>query len=109
MRKTLALMACGGAIVAGAVFAGTVIGDDGSTPLTERLQPGAFDRSGGEAELAGSFERSAVTSSGGKKILILKGASKSRTIAAGGSDSINLLCPKRTSALSGGFETSQPG
>jgi len=109
MRKTLALMACGGALVAGGVFAGTVIGDDGGTQLTERLQPGGFDQATSETELAGAFERSAIASAGGKKITILKGSSTPRTVTGSGVDSITLRCPNKHSALSAGFDTSEPG
>jgi len=108
MRKTLALVACGGVLVAGGVFAGTVIGDDGSTELTERLQHGGFDQATADVENAGSLERSAIASAG-KKVQVLKGSSSSRTVSGGGVDSVTLRCPNKFSALSAGFETSDPG
>ena len=111
MRKTLALMICGGTLVAASVFAGTVIGDDGSAEVVDRIQSTGLDPATADREVAHSLSADATASGGGKKVTILKGEGNPRTVSGvvGASDGITFICPKGYSAVSAGFETDQPG
>lgn len=111
MRKTIALMACGGVLVAGAVFAGTVIGADGSSDVVDRIQSTGLDPATADVEVARTLAPSASAAGSGKKVTVMKGEGQARTVTAavGASDGLTFRCPKKFSAIAAGFETDQPG
>jgi hypothetical protein len=105
MKKAVALVAGVAALAVGGIFAGSVIGDDGTQPVGDRL-PDSFEQ--GEVQVAQDLQPAqAVTS--GKKVKILKGSSSILTVPAGGTDSVTLKCPSKHSALAAGFDTDSPG
>src|SRR5690349_6075046 len=99
MRKTVALVACGGVLVAGGVFAGTVIGDDGSSQVVDRVQGSGLDAATADVEVARSLAPDASAAGGGKKVTILKGEGKPRSVPSGSSDGVIFRCPSGYSAL----------
>ena len=112
MKKTLALMACGGTLVAAGLFAGTVIGDDGSSEVVDRIQSTGLDPATADTEVARSLSADATASGGGKKVTILKGEGNPRAVPAGSSDGLIFRCPKGYSAIAAsanpGWSVSNP-
>lgn len=111
MKRTLALAACAATLVGAGVFAGNVIGDDGSSAVVDRIQSTGLDPATAETEVAHSLSAEGVAAGGGKKVTIVKGEGDTRTVNGvnGSSDGVTLACPKKYSAIAAGFETEQPG
>jgi hypothetical protein len=101
-RIRLVLLLSGVALVAIGVLAGSVIGDDGTTRMVNRIStayPAAEKIAIGGTQLRG----------GGGKAKIISGSSKKRTVASATVDSVEIRCPKKTVAISAGFNTQGPG
>ncbi len=111
MKKTLAVAACAATLAGAGIFAGTVIGDDGSAEVVDRIQSTGLDPATADVEVARNLSADAVAAGGGKKVTILKGEGDPRTVTGvtGASDGVTFVCPKKYSAIAAGFETDQPG
>ena len=103
-RKRIALALSAALLVSTGVLAGSVIGSDGTVPIVDRMPTSLPD----PEVIAVDAGRSA-SASGSGKAQIIADSTGARPIAAGAIDYVELKCPKKTVAISGGYATSDAG
>jgi hypothetical protein len=91
------------------VAAGTVIGSDGSAELADRISGDYGPAEEVRVEIPAARAQ-AESAKKAKKPRVIHGVGATRTVPAGDSDTVSLICPTKFPVpLSGGLRTSAPG
>jgi hypothetical protein len=106
--KPLALLAAAVALLGLGLFAGSVVGDDGSVDVAERIG-GDFGEPIDQTATPARSPR-AVAAAKAKKPKVLHGSGQPIMLGSGENSSVSLQCPKKYPVpISAGLDTSIPG
>jgi hypothetical protein len=109
MKRTVALLACGATLAAGGIFAGSVIGGDGSIDTADRIGGDYSDPIVQQLDATGT-KRVAGTAGKAKKPKVIYGTGEVTSVDPEGNSTISLICPKKYPVpLSAGLDTSIAG